>query len=67
MWIWVIIIAIIIGAIWGALNSNDGERGAGAFSGAIMGGMGCGFILFRIFLWGLGIMLLLWLFGSLFR
>lgn len=51
---------------WGALSSNDGERGAGAFSGAIMGGMGCGFILFRIFLWGLGIMLLLWLFGSLF-
>ena len=43
-----------------------GWGGAGAFSGAIMGGMGCGFILFRIFLWGLGIMLLLWLFGSLF-
>ena len=36
MWIWIIIIAIIIGAIWGASNSNDGEKGAGAFSGAIM-------------------------------
>lgn len=66
MWIWVIIIAIIIGAIWGALSSDEGERGTGAFSGAVMGGMGCGFILFRIFLWGLGIMLLIWLFGSLF-
>lgn len=44
MWIW-IIIAIIIGAIWGASSSNDGERSAGAFSGAIMGGMGCGYIL----------------------
>ena len=66
MWIWVIIIAIIIGAIWGVLSSDEGERGTGAFSGAVMGGMGCGFILFRIFLWGLGIMLLIWLFGSLF-
>ena len=42
MWIWIIIIAIIIGAIWGASSSGDGERCAGAFSGAIMGGMGCG-------------------------
>lgn len=48
MWIWIIIVAIIIGAIIGASSSNDGERGSGAFSGAIMGGMGCGYILFQI-------------------
>ena len=35
MWIWIIIIAIIIGAIWGASSSRDGERGAGAFSGGL--------------------------------
>ena len=50
MWIWIIVIAIIIGAIWGASSSKDGERGAGAFSGALMGGMGCGYVLFQIFL-----------------
>lgn len=66
MWIWIIIIAIIIGAIWGASSSKDGERGAGAFSGALMGGMGCGYVLFHIFLWGAGIIFVLWLFGNLF-
>ena len=40
MWIWVIIIAIIIGAIWGALTSKDGEKSEGAFAGAVTGGMG---------------------------
>ena len=64
MWIWIIIIAIIIGAIWGASSSNDGERGAGAFSGAIMGGMG--YILFQIFIFGAGIIFVLWLFSKLF-
>ena len=45
MWIWVIIIAIIIGAIWGALTSKDGEKSEGAFAGAVTGGMGCGYVL----------------------
>lgn len=66
MWIWIIIIAIIIGAIWGAMSSRDGERSAGAFSGAIASGMGCGYILFQIFLLGAGIIFILWLFNSLF-
>ena len=44
MWIWVIIIAIIIGAIWGALTSKDGEKSEGAFAGAVTGGMGCGYV-----------------------
>ena len=52
MWIWIIIIAIIIGAIWGASSSNDG--------------MGCGYILFQIFIFGAGIIFVLWLFSKLF-
>ena len=66
MWIWIIIIAIIIGAIWGASNSKDGEKGAGAFAGAITSGMGCGYVLFQIFLFGVGIMIMLWLIRFLF-
>ena len=66
MWIWVIIIAIIVGAILGALNSESGERGAGAFSGAVMGGMGCGYILFQILIWGIGLFFMSWLFKNLF-
>lgn len=66
MWIWLIIIAIIVGAIWGALTSDKGESGAGAISGAIAGGMGCGYLLLQIFLWGLGIFIMIWLFGALF-
>lgn len=66
MWLTLLIIAIIIGAIWGALSADKGEAGAGAFTGAVAGGMGCGFILFRIFLLGLGIMAIIWLFGALF-
>lgn len=48
MWIWVIIIAIIIGAIWGALTSKDGEKSEGAFAGTVTGGMGCGYVLIQI-------------------
>jgi hypothetical protein len=66
MWILIIIIAIIIGAILGALNSKEGERGGGAFSGAVMGGMGCGYVIFQIFIWGLGIIIIIWLFSKLF-
>jgi hypothetical protein len=66
MWIVLLIIAIVIGAIIGALSSDKGESGAGAVSGAIVGGMGCGYILLQIFLWGLGIFFMIWLFGALF-
>lgn len=66
MWLTILIIAIIVGAIYGFLSSNDGERGAGAVGGAIVGGMGCGYILIRIFIFGIIILGLLWLFGALF-
>lgn len=66
MW-WVILIAaVVIGGIIGALSSKDGERGAGFFSGALTSGMGCGYVLFQILLWGLGIAFFIWLFGVLF-
>lgn len=58
--------AIIIGAIWGALSSKDGEATEGAISGAVAGGMGCGYIILQIFLWGLGISIMIWLFSTLF-
>ena len=36
MWIWIIVIAVVIGGIWGYLNSN-GDAGD-AFGGAAAGG-----------------------------
>lgn len=66
MWLTILIIAIIIGAIIGFFSSKDGERGTGAVSGAVASGMGCGYILFQIFLAGLGILFIIWLFGALF-
>ncbi|MBR1527360.1 MAG: hypothetical protein IJ640_12010 [Prevotella sp.] len=66
MWLTILIIAIIIGAVIGFLGSEDGERKSGAVGGALAGGMGCGYILFQIFLAGIGILLLIWIFGALF-
>jgi hypothetical protein len=66
MWFTILIIAIIIGAAIGFFSSNDGERGAGAAGGALAGGMGCGYVLLQIFLAGLGILFLIWLFRVLF-
>lgn len=66
MWLTVLIIAIIIGAAIGFFSSNDGERGAGALGGAIAGGVGCGHVLFQIFIYGIIILAFIWLFGALF-
>lgn len=66
MWFVILIVAIIIGAIIGGLSSDKGETGAGAMTGAIAGGLGCGYVLLQIFLWGLGICAVIWLFGVLF-
>ena len=58
-----------MGAI-GYFSSKDGERGenaaAGAVAGAMAGAMGCGYVILRIFLFGLGIFLVVKLFGWLF-
>lgn len=65
-WLIIILIVALIGAAIGFFSSNDGERAEGAVQGAIGGAVGCGYLLFQLFLWGLGIALLIWLFGAIF-
>lgn len=66
MWLWILIAAIIIGAIIGAISSKDGERGEGAVGGAVTTGLGCGYFLFQLLLIGLAIVFVVWLIGFLF-
>lgn len=61
MWIWVIIIACIIGAIIGGMSS-DNSAAEGALAGGCMA-FGC---LARLFMWGLCLFIVLWLFSLLF-
>lgn len=66
MWIWIIIIAAAIGAIFGFINSENGEEGDGVAGGAMVGvfmAIGC---LARIAIAVLSILFVLWLFGQLF-
>jgi hypothetical protein len=65
-WLIIIIVVAVIGGLLGFLSSNDGERGEGAAKGAAVGAMGCGYVLFQLFLWGAGVSILIWLFGSIF-
>lgn len=65
-WLIIIIVVAVIGGIIGFLGSEDGSRGEGAFEGAVGGALGCGYVLFRLFIWGLGIAFLFWLFGAIF-
>lgn len=64
MWIWILIIAVIIGGIWGWLN-GDGS-GDDSLSGAMAGGCLAGNCLFRLLLAGLTILFILWLFNLMF-
>lgn len=66
MWIWIIIIAVVVGALWGFLSSDD-DKGGSATEGAMMGGcmaVGC---LMKLALTALTIIAILWLFGALFK
>lgn len=65
-WIIIILVVAAIGGIIGFFGSEDGSRKEGAATGAIYGAIGCGQILLRIFLWGLGILVVLKLFGAIF-
>lgn len=66
-WLIIIIVVAIIGGIIGSLSSKDGEKGEGFFSGALAGGMGCGYVIFQILLGVGGLILLFKIFGFLFR
>lgn len=66
MWIWILIAAVIIGGIIGYISSNDKNKGENAIGGALVGGIGCGYVLFNIFLIGVGIFVVIWLFSALF-
>ena len=63
MWIWIIVIAVVIGAIVGYLQEGNGED---ALGGAMAGGCMAASCLVRIALVALGILFVLWLFGALF-
>ena len=65
-WLLVIIIVAIIGGVIGYFTSSDGNRGEGAAQGAIGSAIGCGYVLFQLFLWVAGIALAVWLFGAIF-
>lgn len=66
MWIWIIVIACVIGAIFGFANS-DGDNAAGdAAGGALAGGCMAAGCLGRIAIAALGIIVILWLFNLLF-
>ena len=68
MWIWIIIIVAVIGAVIGiATKGRDESAGEGCFTGGCMGAMGAGSCLLQIFFAGLGIWIIItlfkWLFG----
>ena len=64
MWIWIIIIAVVIGGIIGFINSDgDSSEAAG---GAMAGGCMAAGCIGRIAIAAIGILIVLWLFGVLF-
>ncbi len=63
MWIWVIIIAVAIGALVGLFNRGNIED---ALGGAMTGGCLAAGCLFRIAIAAIGILFVLWLFKVLF-
>ena len=58
MWFWIIVIAIVIGAIIGFIHNGKGEDAA---QGALAGGCLAASCLGRLALAALGIILILWL------
>lgn len=65
-WIIIILVVAAIGGIIGFIGSEDGSRKEGAAVGAVYGAIGCGQILLHLFLLGLGIIVVLKLFGAIF-
>lgn len=63
MWIWIIVIAVVVGAFLGFAEKGDGGD---AMEGAMAGGCMAAGCVMRIALAAIGILLVLWLFGVLF-
>lgn len=63
MWIWIIIIAVAIGAFFGFATSGKSEDAVG---GAVAGGCMAAGCIIKIALAALGIIIVLWLFNLLF-
>lgn len=64
MWIWVVVIAVIIGAGVGFFG-GDGKS-EDALEGAMAGGCMAGHCLFRVAIAAISIIVVIWLFGMLF-
>lgn len=65
-WLIIILVVAAIGGIIGYIGSEDGSRKEGAAAGAVYGAIGCGHVLLQLFLWGLGIFVVIKLFGAIF-
>ncbi len=63
MWIWIILIAVAIGAFLGYAENGKSEDAVG---GAMAGGCMAAGCIMRIAIAALGILFVLWLFGALF-
>lgn len=65
--VWLIIIGfIVVGLLIGYFNSNEGEKADGSIGGALAGAGCAGELLFHIFIAGISIIGILWLFGAIF-
>jgi hypothetical protein len=62
-WILAIIVCAIIGAIIGFIGSGKKE---GAFGGAVMGGVGCGYLIVQITIVAIGFLIIIKVFSWLF-
>ena len=65
-WLIIIIVVAVIGAIIGYFSSDSNNRVGDAVQSGCVSGAGCGYVLLQLFLWGLGIVFLIWLFGAIF-
>jgi hypothetical protein len=67
-WLWVIIVVAVIGAVLAYMGEkNKDEKANAAVSGAITGGLGCGYLILQILLGLAGLWILIeigrWLFS----
>lgn len=61
-WLLVALIVAALGGIIGFLTGDRNNRGKSTAADAI----GCGYVLFQIFLFGAGLMMIVWLFKVIF-